>query len=74
MNGVNSSLYTRVPFTASNVASVVTLFMGAQYDDGFVAYLNGTEVARRNAPGNGRHAVGVNAAVDNGPQGRCSGP
>ena len=27
-----------------------TLRLGMNYDDGFVAYLNGTEVARRNAP------------------------
>ncbi len=44
-----SSAYVRVPF---NVASTNTLSLTLQmkYDDGFVAYLNGTEVARRNAP------------------------
>jgi hypothetical protein len=63
MNGVNSSLYTRIPFTASNLNNIVTMFMGVQYDDGFVAYLNGTEVARRNAPGSAGTPLAFNAAA-----------
>ncbi|HEX2746476.1 MAG TPA: chitobiase/beta-hexosaminidase C-terminal domain-containing protein, partial [Verrucomicrobiales bacterium] len=51
MNGINPSVYLRIPFNAPNPASIGSLQMGIRYNDGFVAYLNGTEVARRNAPG-----------------------
>src|SRR3989442_23058 len=50
MGGVNPTAYVRVPFTASNPASLQSLTLRMMYDDGFVAYLNGQEVARRNAP------------------------
>ena len=45
-----TSAYVRVPFTAdvSTPFNVVNLKM--KYDDGFVAYVNGVEVARRNTP------------------------
>ncbi len=43
-----SSCYVRLPFT--NPGGLTSLTMPIRYDDGFVAYLNGTEVARRNAP------------------------
>jgi hypothetical protein len=48
----NTSCYVRIPFIASrglNAYDVMSLKV--QYDDGFVAYLNGEEVARRNAAG-----------------------
>lgn len=41
----------RVPFTVSNPSIYDRLTLDMKYDDGFVAYLNGVEVARRNAPG-----------------------
>ncbi len=51
MHGVNSSAYVRVEFTATPLDDEnTTLTLDMKYDDGFVAYLNGTEVARRNAP------------------------
>ncbi|MEI7908721.1 MAG: lamin tail domain-containing protein [Verrucomicrobiota bacterium] len=43
-----SSCYIRLPFT--NPGGLASLTMPIRYDDGFVAYLNGVEVARRNAP------------------------
>ena len=43
-----SSCYIRIPFT--NPGGLTSLTMPIRYDDGFVAYLNGVEVARRNAP------------------------
>ena len=46
----NTSLYTRITFDAPNLASLQSLTLKMQYDDGYVAYLNGVEVARRNAP------------------------
>ena len=50
MKGFNASAYLRIPFAATNVASVASLALRMKYDDGFIAYLNGQEVARRNAP------------------------
>lgn len=48
----NTSCYIRIPFMASRNLNVYdVLFLRIQYDDGFVAYLNGHEVARRNATG-----------------------
>jgi hypothetical protein len=51
MKGINTSCYIRVPFNLPAVSAVaVGLKLRVHYDDGFVAYLNGAEVARRNAP------------------------
>lgn len=50
MLGVNSTAYVRVPFTVTNASSFDSLRLRMRYDDGFVAYINGIEVARRNAP------------------------
>ena len=44
------SVFTRKLFQVANPASVTNLTLAVDYDDGFVAYLNGTEVARRNMP------------------------
>jgi hypothetical protein len=49
MLGKNASAYVRIPFDVSD-PGFETLKLRLQYDDGFVAYLNGWEVARRNAP------------------------
>lgn len=51
----NSSAYVRTSFNIASLAAVDKLLFDMQYDSGFVAYLNGTEVARRNAP----TAIGV---------------
>ncbi|MCA9148399.1 MAG: lamin tail domain-containing protein [Planctomycetales bacterium] len=48
----NSSAYIRTPFQVDSPAALLDLTMSIQYDDGFVAFLNGQEVARRNAPVN----------------------
>ena len=47
---INTSAWVRVPFSIPNANNVDSLRLQMKYDDGFVAYLNGTEVARRNAP------------------------
>jgi hypothetical protein len=44
------SVYTRVPFTVTNPAAITGMFLGADFDDGFVAYLNGVEVERASMP------------------------
>ncbi len=45
-----SSAYVRIPFALTNPAVFTTLTLRMKYDDGFVAYLNGQEIARRNSP------------------------
>jgi hypothetical protein len=44
------SIYFRKTFTLTDTNAVKWLVLRASYDDGFVAYLNGTEVARRSFP------------------------
>jgi hypothetical protein len=50
MYATNTTCYIRVPFTveADELDSLSEMILKVRYDDGFVAYLNGTEVARRN--------------------------
>jgi len=50
-NGVNTSVYIRVPFEISDPSTITNLTLRMKYDDGFVAYLNDTLVADANAPG-----------------------
>lgn len=51
MQGKATSAYVRVPFHLANLPTLASsLRLRIQYNDGFVAYLNGAEVARRNAP------------------------
>jgi len=50
MSNINSSAYIRLPFTVSNPTNVSLLTLRMRYDDGFVAYVNGTQLLRVNAP------------------------
>lgn len=65
--------YFRTSFTVSGpTGGIQALTMSANYDDGFVAYLNGVEVARRAMPGGtilygtfaSNHAGGAYEAID----------
>ncbi|MFT7641368.1 MAG: hypothetical protein ACI9G1_003115, partial [Pirellulaceae bacterium] len=47
--GNNPGAYLRYEFDVTNSEVVEGLTFDAQYDDGFVAYLNGQEIANRNA-------------------------
>ncbi len=52
MYNVNGSCYVRIPFEFTDDRSTLsTMTLRVQYDDGFVAYLNSTEIARRNFQG-----------------------
>lgn len=51
MLGINSSLWMRIPFYVDDPAAYTSTKLRLKYADGFVAFLNGEEVARRNAPG-----------------------
>ena len=57
MFGSSTEAYLRIPFSVDDVTSIDALSLRMNYDDGFVAYLNGTEVARRN--------VMIDGTVDN---------
>ncbi|MBN1421734.1 MAG: CotH kinase family protein, partial [Planctomycetes bacterium] len=50
MDGGGTSLYARIPFEVDDPLAFDTLSLRVKYDDGFIAYLNGVEVARSNAP------------------------
>ncbi|MCP3933374.1 MAG: T9SS type A sorting domain-containing protein [Bacteroidetes bacterium] len=43
-----SSVYIRYSFTIESKAQIASLLLDVDYDDGFIAYLNGMEVARAN--------------------------
>ena len=48
MYNKNGSCYVRIPFTVSSaqLAAINNVILKVRYDDGFVAYINGTEVER----------------------------
>jgi hypothetical protein len=50
MYTINATCYIRVPFTveADELDSLSEMMLKVRYDDGFIAYINGIEVARRN--------------------------
>ncbi len=50
MKGKNASVYLRLPFLLNDLSSNMEFLFSIQYNDGFIAYLNGQEFARRNAP------------------------
>lgn len=50
MRGVSSRAQLRIPFTCASNAMPGSLQFQIRYDDGFVAWINGVEVLRRNAP------------------------
>jgi hypothetical protein len=48
--GRTTGLFLRIPFVLDHELASTDLTFRVAYDDGFVAWLNGTEIARRNAP------------------------
>ena len=50
MLDLNTSAYVRVPFTFHSPDNIESMTMTIEYSAGFVAYLNGQEIAHRNAP------------------------
>ncbi|MHC5086053.1 MAG: lamin tail domain-containing protein, partial [Planctomycetota bacterium] len=50
MSGVNPTCYIRIPFTVTGDPALFTsLSLNVRYDDGFIAYINGSEIKRVNA-------------------------
>ncbi len=50
MQHTNATALMRVPFVVTNPGSYDALALRIGYDDGVVVWLNGSEIARRNAP------------------------
>ena len=50
MHSVNQTVYIRIPFEVDNPSAIDTLTLRMRYEDGIIAYINGWEVARSNAP------------------------
>ena len=66
MYKINGSCYIRIPFRFDgDKGALDTLVLKMQYDDGFVAYLNGAEVARRNFEGDPAWDSTATASHDN---------
>ncbi len=54
MNGTTkrSSIYTRMTFTITDPSQIQALILKIQYDDGFIAWVNGVRVVDGNSPEN----------------------
>jgi hypothetical protein len=52
MYGVRTSAYLRIPFSVQAGQPLDWLALSTHFDDGFVAFLNGMEIVRNNAPQN----------------------
>ncbi len=52
MRGNYRGVYLRTTFTLSDISNIASVQLLANYDDGFVAWINGVEVARANVTGN----------------------
>ena len=50
MQNINSTLWMRLPFAVGHPELLDSLTLRMKYNDGFVAYINGEEVARLGAP------------------------
>ncbi|MFT3786209.1 MAG: lamin tail domain-containing protein [Tepidisphaeraceae bacterium] len=62
MFGNATTALVRVPFNVLNPSQYDQLLLSMQYDDAFIAYLNGTEVARSNFTGTGSYTSVADAA------------
>lgn len=63
MAGIGSTALVRVPFSVADPSSLDRLTLRMQYDDGFVAYLNGVEIARRGVGGASGESLAFNATA-----------
>ncbi len=68
LGGVNTSLFVRLPFTVNSAQQYDQLSFRLKVDDGFIAYLNGEEIARSSNAPNGAplpwNAQAIGSTVD----------
>jgi hypothetical protein len=50
--GPYTTIYSRISFNCNNVTAISEAILDVDFDDGFVAYLNGVEIARSGMSGN----------------------
>ena len=62
-------MFMRKRFTVEDTEQIKSLVLRVDYDDGFVAYLNGTEIARRGIAGEADEPVPFNAPAARHPRG-----
>lgn len=55
MRRENATCYQRIPFQVADPSSFDLLRLNIRYEDGFIAYINGVEVASSNAPSEPAH-------------------
>jgi hypothetical protein len=59
----STSIFLRIDFDVSDLGTIDALELRMKYDDGFVAYLNGAEMARRNVGGSPGEIVNFDHAA-----------
>jgi hypothetical protein len=52
MHNINQSAFVRIPFIVDNPANILSLRLRMRWDDGFIAFLNGAQIASNHAPPN----------------------
>jgi hypothetical protein len=57
------SVYQRITFTVPSLSNITKAILNMDYDDGFVAYLNGVEIARNGLTGAGQPAYNQLASI-----------
>ena len=57
-------IFLRRTFVVTNVAEVVSLSLTANYDDGFVAWINGVEVTRTNVTGQPTYLTTATTSIE----------
>ena len=68
MEGNYLTVFVRKRFRVTDVSKVTSLLLEVDYDDGFIAYLNGTEVARANVEEAGHDRPATDAHEASGPE------
>ena len=69
MPGGYSSVFLRKRFNIKDIDWIKSLILRVDYDDGFVAYLNGTELVRRGLKGEPNQPVPFNSLATQHPRG-----
>ncbi|NQT00460.1 MAG: CotH kinase family protein [Planctomycetes bacterium] len=64
MRNVNETVYIRVPFIVEDPSAIQALTLRMRFDDGMIAYINGQEVARVNAPAPGAETWNSGASAN----------
>ncbi|HEX5219160.1 MAG TPA: lamin tail domain-containing protein [Verrucomicrobiae bacterium] len=58
------SVFLRRPFVITNVAEIQSVSLTAMYDDGFIAWINGQEVARINVNGQPTYLTNATQSIE----------